>query len=351
MKYMTIYRDIAGRIESGIYKSGSRLPDTLDLAAQLKVSHSTIFRALQRLSREGLVHRVRSKGTFVNILHRESYLETVRDKRIGMLFRGMNSALLSRHDLGECMSGAEMYFHEKGRKLVMLPLESRNMEEYVREIEAAKLKGAIVHGIPLPALMAALRKMGIPFVCTDYLDYNLAADQVTTDHLKAGSLALGRLLELGHRKVLFFGHYIRPLRRNDPDHEYWWTAISSGARMLRLKNIRPLFLSYLGEAKMKNDIRSFILKHRDWTGYICTTATFCRLLKEILESEPSFKETARDTVLFTDLTAAQYINDRPVAYCRWDSREMGRKAAEILQSILEGGPHKPQIHYIPVEMM
>lgn len=63
---------IRSRVESGEYPVGSQIPTENELTALLGVSRPTLRQALDRLSQEGLLTRIKGKGTFVaqpKILH------------------------------------------------------------------------------------------------------------------------------------------------------------------------------------------------------------------------------------------------------------------------------------------
>jgi len=61
-KVMTEFRD---NILSGAWRAGSQLPGELDLSRRLGVSVITVRQALADLAHEGLVRRLRARGTFV----------------------------------------------------------------------------------------------------------------------------------------------------------------------------------------------------------------------------------------------------------------------------------------------
>lgn len=64
-KKKQIYDLLKGRIESGYYPPGCRLPKEVDLAAELKVSRVTLRPALYLLEMEKLISRISRIGTFV----------------------------------------------------------------------------------------------------------------------------------------------------------------------------------------------------------------------------------------------------------------------------------------------
>ncbi|MEH3117524.1 MAG: histidine utilization repressor [Methylorubrum populi] len=68
---------IRSRIESGELSVGHRVPSENELVDSLGVSRMTANRALRELAAEGLVDRVRGKGSFVAAKKRASQFETV----------------------------------------------------------------------------------------------------------------------------------------------------------------------------------------------------------------------------------------------------------------------------------
>lgn len=60
-----VYDTLRDRIDEGLWGPGQMLPTELQLAADFDVSRQTIRSGIGRLAEEGLVNRVRGKGTFV----------------------------------------------------------------------------------------------------------------------------------------------------------------------------------------------------------------------------------------------------------------------------------------------
>lgn len=63
--YRQIRVSLLGKIRSGIFPVGSRLPSERELAAQLKVSRMTVRQAILDLAKDGYVFSQVGKGTFV----------------------------------------------------------------------------------------------------------------------------------------------------------------------------------------------------------------------------------------------------------------------------------------------
>lgn len=64
-KFRVIYDDIAGEIISGNLKVGSYLPSEPQLSEQYQVSRETIRKALNLLTQEGMIQKIRGKGSLV----------------------------------------------------------------------------------------------------------------------------------------------------------------------------------------------------------------------------------------------------------------------------------------------
>jgi len=66
--YLRIVAALTGRIISGVYAAGSRLPSGSELCAEFEVSPMTVRRALAILATQGLVTGEKGRGTFVRSL-------------------------------------------------------------------------------------------------------------------------------------------------------------------------------------------------------------------------------------------------------------------------------------------
>jgi GntR family transcriptional regulator len=64
--HQKVYDDLKNKILSGKYPLNSLIPKEFDLERIYKVSRHTIRKALDRLSQEGLLRKVKGQGTFVN---------------------------------------------------------------------------------------------------------------------------------------------------------------------------------------------------------------------------------------------------------------------------------------------
>lgn len=76
--YDQIFSQIRTQILSGVLKEEEALPSIRNLAKDLKISVITTKRAYDELEREGFIHTVPGKGSFVSELN----LELIREQKL-----------------------------------------------------------------------------------------------------------------------------------------------------------------------------------------------------------------------------------------------------------------------------
>lgn len=64
--YRQLSEILTGQIETGAFLPGSQLPTEMALSSRYKLNRHTVRRALQNLEDEGLIYKLRGKGTFVS---------------------------------------------------------------------------------------------------------------------------------------------------------------------------------------------------------------------------------------------------------------------------------------------
>lgn len=86
-RYIQLATLFRNRIASGEWPVGSRIPNVDELAASFAVARGTMREALGLLEQEGLLERLRAKGTFV----RKSPIEAVRHT-VGLDWKSLSAA-------------------------------------------------------------------------------------------------------------------------------------------------------------------------------------------------------------------------------------------------------------------
>ncbi|MEJ8305305.1 trehalose operon repressor [Saccharibacillus sacchari] len=71
--FSQIYSDYTQRIESGLLKTGIKLPSENEIAEEYGTSRETVRKALHLLSQNGYIHKIRGKGSYVLDINRMEF--------------------------------------------------------------------------------------------------------------------------------------------------------------------------------------------------------------------------------------------------------------------------------------
>ena len=90
--HQRILGDVEGRILSGDWPPGHRIPFEHELTAQYGCSRMTVSKVLNQLARAGLIERRRRSGSFVLRPHSQSAVLEIRDimtevQALGLVYR------------------------------------------------------------------------------------------------------------------------------------------------------------------------------------------------------------------------------------------------------------------------
>lgn len=164
--YEQIEGHFAQAIRRGQFRPNSRLPGTMVLAKELKISHLTVRKAYERLEAQGLVSRVQGKGTIVS--------DALERPVLGMIswlddFTQHNASPISAAMLLKLTQAIEAdgYSH----RTLLLTTDRQAMydgnwnEHDTKLLEEADLRGFYITGTDLPAwFIERCRGDGVPLV-------------------------------------------------------------------------------------------------------------------------------------------------------------------------------------------
>ncbi|MBL8025822.1 MAG: GntR family transcriptional regulator [Fibrobacteres bacterium] len=350
MIYIDLYKRLKTDIETGKIKPGHRIPFTTELVATYHISQTTVSKAVKQLEEEGLVRRIKSKGTFVLETGSSALKDLRRKKRIGLLFDGYLWDYMDTHFMVQAYRGMEESAKSNNKNILVLPKGGKTLDEYLHEIQSIGFCGLILHSPYTSSIKPLLRTLKIPLVCLDFIDHSLNVDQITIDHLKAGALAVRALHKESHDKILFLGNFWTEENIPSPHHAYWSSSAATEAKLLHIQKFTPYFLPMANLDILRKKIAEVLMKHEDSNGFICASLTYFQILKDLIERQGFRRKCKTDAVLFSDLREKPTLNGKPIHQCSWNTRDMGVRAMDVLLERLEGGPHRPQTHYLPVSI-
>lgn len=196
--YIQVREDVRQQIESGALPSGHRLPFEPDLASKYGVSCVTVKHALRDLAEEGLLIRIKRKGTFVSprVSASKRSLKTfafvipdIEDLFICEIYRGVAAAT-----------------RRAGYKVSILSSD-RDVEQeavHIRDLGAQGEAGAIIYpnwGRANAKEVFELKRKKFPFVLVNRYFRDIQSDYVVVDNSGGACEAVEHLIRLGHRRI------------------------------------------------------------------------------------------------------------------------------------------------------
>jgi GntR family transcriptional regulator, arabinose operon transcriptional repressor len=204
-RYTQLISHFRERILDGSLPAGARLPTELELAAEHKISRGTVRQAMSALVNEGLLERVRGRGTFVRPpLPIASPVLRTTERRIGLMLAHSSGSQL---DL-DILIGVEHAAKSRGYQ-VSFAYSEESLEELDRDIDrlrAGNVAGMIIFPVSDATYDESIWRLAaeqVPFVLVDRYFPNLDSDYVVADNLGGGYRATEHLLILGHRRIGF----------------------------------------------------------------------------------------------------------------------------------------------------
>lgn len=244
-KKVPLYQQVADVLRAQLLQGESnepvRLPNESDLCAIHSVSRITIIKALQVLVGEGLIERVRKRGTFtIPAAVRQSKCRG-QGRTICLVASGDPCKLDPLLFYGQVCRGIFDRCRQLGCNL------SVQVPDKARAIPAMNLAlpegGQRVIGVLVVGIMneetVRLYAGDYPVVCVDYWTTDARADAVVTDCYGEGQNAAEFLLRHGHSHLFYMGHSLR--RRNDYQEETDSELFLAGMqRALKAAGLPPL---------------------------------------------------------------------------------------------------------------
>lgn len=225
--YQQIVQALRKQIASGELKSGDQVPTEAELSQQFGVSRITSKRALSELENEGLIYRIRGKGSFVS----ERELRAASDSTgpgAGAGSGGIGNEVLlmlpfsHNPGLGDYGQGIQERLDASGHTLHIQASSPASQRRLLEHALLGTHQGLIFYPVSNADLdllyQYALRRY--PVVLLDKQLEGLPFPAVVSDNLGGAYEATAHLIARGHRRIAF-------LSTNEPasfytERERYW---------------------------------------------------------------------------------------------------------------------------------
>lgn len=327
----TLRQAIAG----GQFPSG-RLPTEVELAEQLGVSRETVRLATEVLQREGLLRKIRRRGTFL-----QSPEKAVNDSA-AIRCLGYLQADYSTREGGEeavtatisglMLQGAIAEASRLGFQLLAQHTKQSQLHHGIRQLyQGNHLEGVVFASCGEEKAIKRAMSLGLPVVVLDH-DLNLPRiNSVRDDSFAGACLAIRHLAALGHRRIAFV-HW------QQSDLNPWrLRGYRQGLRDTGLPRRHIWEIpTELTETGARHAVQQFLQLSPRPTALFCFNNTLGRFVIEELTRQ-GVNVPADVSVMGAGGEAVPGLTCTAI-----DWREMGRIAVQILQQAAQQPERNPE---------
>lgn len=204
-KYQILQNWIRAQIASGAYELNQQIPTELELADQFGYSRQTIRQAISALEQEGLLKRIRGRGTFLCSPQAGNARKTIAPtRRIGVLTTYLNDYIFPG-----IIHGIERVLTHHGYLMTLGLTYNKTFEEaaVLHKLLNDGVHGLIIEGtksaLPTPntGILKMFREANIPMVFINGCYEGSNDSYVMMDDVRSGELLVQLLIERGHTQI------------------------------------------------------------------------------------------------------------------------------------------------------
>lgn len=337
--YQQLARQLAEQILSGEFAAGGQLPHERDLAVQCGRSRCTVRAALKILEAQGLIHRVKGKGTFVTHRHGGSRWFSTASTILLVQIQGATGSYASGNSYyGLIHAGVRRMARALGlsvkqravRGYVQVPLTEYNPPK------PSEVGGVILSGTFDEQYIRMYESEGVPVVVTDYWVQDSLADCVAVDVENEAYTTIEHLADRGHTSLGFLAAGRRQsnssLRTFDPDISRLLGFLRQGAprRGIQIRDEWIVLASVSG--MMEGAARQLLGLETRPTAVLCFNDMAIESMLKIL---PNASIRCPEDVSIIS-RGTDVIADRRITCFASDPEMIGRQAVRLLVERMQG---------------
>ncbi|GGD49179.1 GntR family transcriptional regulator [Paenibacillus nasutitermitis] len=201
-KYQLVKDYVLLQIENNELGKDDRIPSGSEFAKLLDVSSITVRKALTELVNEGVIYRVRGKGSFV--ASKEASVSKPSDY-VTFIISGNEMYDSSYMQL---IKGVQSFLNQQGCKLIIEFVENdvEQERELILKLIQSENRGLLIYSAnpdSAKEYLKEVRKRSIPFVMLDRFPSGYPVNCITCNNHDGAYEAVEYLIDQGHRNIGF----------------------------------------------------------------------------------------------------------------------------------------------------
>ncbi|CAM3475937.1 MULTISPECIES: GntR family transcriptional regulator [Saccharibacillus] len=368
--YEKIFNETRSLIETGVYRSGDKIPSEKELADAYNVSRITSKKALDLLAAEGAIVRMPGRGSFVSsdspdgprpgraasAQTADRTVPAAKEKMIGLVLTDFSASYGTR-----LLYSMEEFTRKNDSFLVLRRTfgDQASEESAIQKMRGLGVDGLIVFPAQGEYFNAEILKLVIaefPLVLIDRKLKGLAAASISTDNAEAAALAVNHLFELGHRNIALLSPPPRDTTAIEERIEGFVRAHAdcgiAADRGLWMNDITATLPDAFYASNIEQEIQRIaehLESHPDITAFFAIEYYIALLAKAA--AERLGKKVPQDlSIVCFDSPTLNVGEGYLFTHIRQKEEEMGRLAIETVLGILAGTQPAAEVR-LPAELV
>ena len=287
-KSETVYLWVRAYIEENKFSSSTKIPSENTLSRKLAVSRETVRRALERLTEEGLLIRVKGSGTYID---KEEALSwelggSTGKLKIGLILQGQDSNANS-----SLMEGIRSVLSPDRVDLRTFLTDNKfaNERHCLQTVINQGFQGFIVDGVKASLLNPNLDcyqkiyQKRIPVIFYNNYYKNLKCPRVVVNDLRCAQELIGLLIREGHRNIA--GVFVSDNYQSIEKFQGMAAALRENGVAYQDDYIKWCVSDEAHDPSFARSIDRFLKRLPHYTAVVCCNYMIYRLVRQVLEKQ------------------------------------------------------------------
>ncbi len=344
--YKQIQEKIKNKIQSGELRPGDRVPSEKELAQQYHVSQITSKNALIGLADEGIVERIKGKGTFIKKNNKYSAAAPLAEFSykgiIGLIIPTMKTQVDQ-----QLLNYIEKYVRANGYELIIRITRESQIEETnaVNMFRQLNVKGLIIFPTEKATYNEAILKLTIdqfPLVLIDRYLENINTYSVSSENLNGTYEAISYLLDKGHENI---GLISRPNTNTATNERISGFEKAFLDKDLNINKNLWCLLDFDIISKQATETIGTFLKDRPGV-----TAVFSMNAELAKYTYTAVREIGKQVPQDIEIVSFDPTRNTAISYIQQNVKEISKTAVRLLVKQLND-EYEPERLFIPVEFV
>lgn len=283
-----VYLWVRAYIEENKFSSNTKIPSENTLSRKLSVSRETVRRALERLTEEGLLIRVKGSGTYID---KEEALSwelggSTGKLKIGLILQGQDSNANS-----SLMEGIRSVLSPDRVDLRTFLTDNKfsNERHCLQTVINQGFQGFIVDGVKASLLNPNLDcyqkiyQKRIPVIFYNNYYKNLKCPRVVVNDLRCAQELIGLLIREGHRNIA--GVFVSDNYQSIEKFQGMAAALRENGVAYQDDYIKWCVSDEAHDPSFARSIDRFLKRLPHYTAVVCCNYMIYRLVRQVLEKQ------------------------------------------------------------------